>query len=269
MPSMFGDGLIVSISQLKAYLRCSEAYRHRYVLGTEPAFVPLALAFGSAFHTALARFYLAKQDRLAAPAPEELVEAFKGAFEEKRSGPIPLQGEDEEDEPKTDPLDLAARMLTKFHEVSADKPVSVEGIEQPFAVSLLDPISGEVLEEQLVGVIDLLVREEGRLVVVEHKSAAKRYTLDQLKFDFQLTGYKLALQEAGQEDIGLRFQIVTKTKNPQVQIEDVVRTPQDESDFRRTAVGVLRAIDAGAFFPMRGWQCRTCPFEHACTAGRS
>ena len=67
----------------------------------------------------------------------------------------------------------------------------------------------------------------------------------------------------------MRFQVVTKTKVPAVQVVDLQRDEHDEDDFMRTAVGVLRAIDAGAFFPVRGWQCRGCQYAHACIGARS
>ena len=61
-----------------------------------------------------------------------------------------------------------------------------------------------------------------------------------------------------------RFQVVTKTKVPAVQVADIHRDEQDEQDFLRTAGGVLKAIDAGVSYPLRGWQCRTCPFQDPC-----
>ena len=87
----------------------------------------------------------------------------------------------------------------------------------------------------------------------------------QFAFELQPTAYKLAARQMGLgDDIGLRLQVVTKTKSPAVQIEDVHRFDRDEEDFLRTAIGVLRAIDAGASYPIRGWQCRSCQFGHAC-----
>jgi hypothetical protein len=82
--------------------------------------------------------------------------------------------------------------------------------------------------------------------------------------DIQVSGYKLAAREAGLEEVGLRFQVLTKAKVPAIQIADITRDHQDEEDFLRTAVGVLRAIDAGISYPVRGWTCRSCPFQVAC-----
>jgi hypothetical protein len=65
-------------------------------------------------------------------------------------------------------------------------------------------------------------------------------------------------------EVGLRFQICTKVKVRQMQVVDITRDAQDEDDFLRTAGGVLRAIDAGVSYPIRGWACRGCQFAHAC-----
>ena len=47
-------------------------------------------------------------------------------------------------------------------------------------------------------------------------------------------------------------------------IAEVSRDEHDEADFLKTVVGVLRAIEAGVDYPVRGWACRSCPFAHAC-----
>ena len=52
-----------------------------------------------------------------------------------------------------------------------------------------------------------------------------------------------------------------------MQVADVERGPRDEDDFLRTAVGVLRAVDAGVAYPVRGWACKGCQFAHACGYG--
>ena len=112
--------------------------------------------------------------------------------------------------------------------------------------------------------IDLIVNHDGVHVIVEHKTSAKKYAPDQLRFDVQPTAYRLAAREMGLGDVGLRFQVVTKTKVPQVQIAEITRDEQDEDDLLRAVQGVLRAIDAGVSYPIRGWLCRACPFAHAC-----
>lgn len=70
-------------------------------------------------------------------------------------------------------------------------------------------------------------------------------------------------------DVGLKFNVVTKTKTPAVQVESLRRDDNDIEDFLRTAVGVLAAVDAGISFPIRGWACRGSQFKARCKAAGS
>jgi len=196
-----------------------------------------------------------RPDRLSA-VPRDRLQAWAKAAE----GDVPLQAEDDDDPSAM--IDKGVSMLHAFYE-QAGIP-EVVAVEHSFAITLHDVDTGEPLEEQLVGTMDLLIREESRVVVVEHKTAARKYTEDQLRCDFQPTGYQIAARESGLGDVASRFQIVTKTKVPAVQVTNIHRDERDEQDFLRTAGGVLRAIDAGVSYPLRGWRCRGCPYESAC-----
>jgi len=256
--------LTISVSQVKTWLRCPRQYQLRYVQGVPAAFVPVALAFGSCFHSALGFFYGTLKTAGSAPPLLALQQLFVDAWSAAGSGPIPLQNE-EDDEDLGKQLDKGVGMLAAFYAHATAQPVSkVEAIELPFSVPVHHPETGEVLEEKLVGVIDLVVEEDGHKVIVEHKSSSKKYTLDQFKYDLQPTCYQLAAQTLGWGEVGLRYQVVTKAKTAAVQVEDVLRDEQDTDDFLHTVVGVLRAVDCGVFFPVRGWQCRSCQYAHAC-----
>ena len=254
------DALHVSVSQIKTWLRCPRQYELRYVRGAEPEVMPTALAFGSAFHGALAAHYMGKNEGRRG-GDEEMLEGFRATWAEKTSTGVPLEKVEDE---STDPVDLAVRMIGAFQAHAANEDVEVVAVEEPFSALLHNPDTGEVLEEQLTGFIDLVILEDGHPVIVEHKTSAKKYGADQLRYDVQLTGYQHAMHQRGWADVGLRFQVVTKTKSPVVQVEDVLRDEMDEVDFLHTVVGVLRAIDAGVFFPVRGWQCRGCQFRRQC-----
>ena len=256
--------LQISVSQIKSYLRCPESYRLKYVLGEQPAFVPTPFAFGAAFHSALAALYSAVRSTGSVPSLDNVQSVFVDEWTSAVRGPLPLQLDDDDD--SGDLIDKGKTMLATYYEHAASQTIPVvEHVEKKFSVDLYDPDSGEVLEEKLAGVIDLVVREESHPVIVEHKSSSKKYSLDQLRYDIQPTAYAYAAELLGWGEVGLRFNVVTKTKKPAVQTEDVLRDDQDTDDFLRTVVGILRAIDAGAFFPVRGWQCRSCPFSHACS----
>jgi CRISPR/Cas system-associated exonuclease Cas4 (RecB family) len=252
--------LHVSVSQLKTWMLCPRRYEWRYVRGFEEEFTPLPLVFGSAFHAALAAFYTAARAGRAAPV-DELIEVFEADWARRvESGP-PLEGGGADDSV----IDQAALMLTAFHGCEEATQLDVLEVEKPVTAVLHDPDTGEVLEEELVGAVDLVAAAEGRTIVVEHKTSARRYSADQLRFDLQPTAYALALEQEGHADVGLRYQVVTKTKSPAVQVEDVERDSGARDDFLRTAVGVLRSIDAGVSYPIRGWQCRSCAFKARCS----
>lgn len=265
----FPTGLYTSVSQMKCWLRCPRQFELKYVRGVAPAFVPVNLAFGSAIHEALAGHY---QEIKATGHPlrrELLLDVFRTAWEKAVEGDVPLQADEDGEDPRL-MIDKGISMLHAFAAQAEGAPAfEVEAVEHPFTVPLHDPDSGDPLEEALTGFMDLVIREGGRRVVVEHKTSSRKYTEDQLAFDIQPTAYKLAARSAGMGEVDLRYQVITKTKAPQIQVADIERTDTDEEDFARTAVGVLRAIDAGVSFPLRGWQCKSCQFAHACRGAGS
>lgn len=260
------DALQFSVTQMKTWQLCPKKFEFRYVLGVEPEFVPLPLAFGSAFHSALAYHYqwLMRGE----PAPvDEVKQRFVDAFTLAKNGAVPLR----EDEDGTGFVLAEAKGLQMLDVTLAHPsavPKKVVGVEQSFTVDLYDAKSGELLDEKLRGVIDLIVEEDGHRVLVEHKTSSKKYTLDQLTYDTQLSGYAFAAEAQGWAEVGLRFSVTTKTKSPQLQIEDVRRDEGDMTDFLDTALGVLTAISAGISFPIRGWACRSCPFRRHCERSR-
>lgn len=264
------DGLYVSVSQVKAFLKCAAFYTYKYVRGEAPAFVPVNLAFGAAVHTALAAYYLELKTTGSRLARDLLLDTFRTAWAEAADGPVPLQP-DEEDEASLDQLtDKGVSMLHAFYEhAGRESEFVVESVERSFSVPLRDPSSGEILEEQLIGTVDLIIRSGEQRTIVEHKTASKKYGLEQLRWDQQPTAYKLAARASGLGEVRLRYQILTKTKVPAIQVAEVERNAQDELDFMKTVVGVLRAIDVGVDYPVRGWACRSCPYRHVCEAGRT
>ena len=67
----------------------------------------------------------------------------------------------------------------------------------------------------------------------------------------------------GLGEVGLRYQVLTKTRTAAVQVAGVERTPAGQEDFLRVTAGVLRAIDAGVSFPLRSTRCARCLYRGA------
>ena len=103
-------------------------------------------------------------------------------------------------------------------------------VEQPFDVPLIDLNTGEVLDRALVGTVDLLERDAaGGLVVVDLKTSARKYTDLQVEASLQLSVYSYATRMNGpadEQDLRLRFDVLTKTKQPEL-IQPPGRAPHD------------------------------------------
>ncbi len=260
------DTLHFSVTQMKTWLMCPAKFSYRYITGAEPEFVPMPLAFGSAFHLALAHHYQWLMRGEPTPA-EEVKQRFVDAMMLAKNGPVPLQ-EDDDGTGFDVALAKGLSMLDVTLGHPSATPAKVLGVEVPFTVDLYNASTGELLDEKLKGVIDLIVEEDGHRVLVEHKTSAKKYSLDQLVYDTQLSGYAFAAEQLKWGEVGLRFSVTTKTKVPAMQVEDVRRDDGDMSDFLKTALGVLTAIDAGVSFPVRGWACKGCPYRARCESER-
>lgn len=261
------EGLFFSVSQLKLWLRCPRAYEYRYVRGADQEFLPAALVFGTAVHSALAHHHGSLLSGTPAPL-EDSKQRFVDSMNAAKTGPLPLQEEEDGDSwDATIAKGLAMVDVALNHPLASSKVLAVE---KSFSVDLHCPDTGELLQERLTGVLDLVIEEEGRPTIVEHKTAARRYSADQLRFDVQPSAYAYAAELMGWPEFGLKFNVITKTKVPAVQVEDLRRDENDLDDFIRTAVGVLKAVDQGISFPIRGWQCRSCQFKSRCrAAGRA
>jgi CRISPR/Cas system-associated exonuclease Cas4 (RecB family) len=260
------DGLHISVSQIRTYIRCPRAYQLRYVLGVKPAFKPKALALGSSYHAAVARFYVGVKEDGAPPALQLISDTFRDGWQREVDGDVPLQADDDEADDNGALIDKGIALLGAFYDVAVESlaGIQVEGVEKPFAVDIHDPETGEVMEERLVGAFDLLVNDGRRRTVVEHKTSSKKYGEDAIRWDAQPTAYRMAAKTLGLGDVGLKYQVAVKSKKPAMQVVDLTRTAEDEDEFRHVAVGVMRAVDAGIFMPLRSWACRSCPHAHAC-----
>ena len=162
-------------------------------------------------------------------------------------------------------------MLAVLHR-NQEPGIEIVGVEQPFDVPLIDLDTGEVLDRALVGTLDLIERDgEGRVVVVDLKTSARKYTSLQTEASLQLSVYSYATAMNGladQEDLRLRFDVLTKTKQPELCRYWTQRDRAASLRLFRLVAEVLYAIEAGVFHPNPGWQCKDCPFRSQCWAWR-
>lgn len=167
----FDMGLFISVSQIRTFIMCPRKYELKYVRGIEPAFLPVPLAFGTAIHRALAFAYTEIEGAKKLPPLDTVTDVFQSAWAEAKTGPVPLLEDDDVGEAT---IEAGCGMLAVFYrEVLAGDLPLVEAVEKDFVVDLHDPVTGELLEEQLIGTIDLLLREgEHRVSASTRRRAA-------------------------------------------------------------------------------------------------
>ena len=255
----------VSYSAIGKYLRCPRSYRFRYLDRAPPETRASALVFGSALHEALATFYTAHKEKKPEPGHEELVKVFTEYFKVELAKPVPVLFSEKESPEGL--LEIGAGMLRAFLE-KAERPYRVVAVEEPFGIEIIDWETGEVLPK-LVGFFDAVVQDEdGRYRILEHKSAAKRWTEDRLRHDQQVTAYGHVAPLVGYGHAAVTIQVLLKTKKPDFETYTPERTDEDRRDFLETVCGVLRSVDAKAFFPRRDWHCRSCEFASKCATAK-
>src|SRR5262249_29444219 len=129
-----------------------------------------------------------------------------------------------------------------------------------------------VSRSPLVGALDLVERDaDGRVIVVDLKTSARKYTDLQAEQSLQLSIYSYVTSMNGlgdQDDLRLRFDVLTKTKQPELHRYWTQRDRAASVRLFRLVAEVLQAIEARVFHPNPGWQCKDCQFRSRCWAWR-
>jgi CRISPR/Cas system-associated exonuclease Cas4 (RecB family) len=251
----------LSVSQVRGYLTCPRRFFFQYVEHAEAAFRPIALAFGTAWHETIGT-HLSPQVKDQFLSRQELHALFRDSLTEEvnKDGPPVLF---ENDESLCETIDLGLRMVDEFV-LRIRRPDEVLDVERAFVLELAHPGTGEVAPVPLIGAIDAIVVDKGKIAVWELKSSRRRWSTEQVAQDAQLSAYAMAARELGYDDAELALLITTKTKTPEIQVERLVRHRADKEEFVETALTVLRAVDAGIDYRVRGWSCKSCAYAGLC-----
>lgn len=247
----------LSVSRVKTFTTCPRRYALQYEQRVRPEFRSAALALGVAWHLVIQAWM---SSNMSAADAEAMLRAEIMRELKAESTPV-LFDDPEENEERF--IERAVIMLKTFIG-TVRKPKLVLGVEIPFSTEFVHPDTGEVLDLPVIGAMDAVVLEEDGAALWELKTAAKKWTLDQLENDPQVTVYMKAARELGYQELRPRMIVTTKTATPAVQIADVVRTEADDREVVELFLSVRRAVKAGVDHRLRSWACRTCPFAGAC-----
>ncbi len=250
----------ISYTQINTYLSCPLKYSFQYIEKIPWPFKPEGLVFGSAIHQALEHFYTGRKEGRDVPESEMLA-LYDAAWEkEEADNTIKFKNGNNRDSL----LDTAKAMIETF--IKTVNPGEVLAIEQPFSVDIIHPETNEKLGVPIEGRIDLIEQTKEGIAVIDHKTAARKYTDDRVANDLQLTAYSYVMSRQGHnpEDITLRFDVLMKNGNCSFQSYSTFRTPNDHVRLFKTARSVIRGIESGAFYPQKSWMCNGCVFAKEC-----
>ncbi len=245
----------LSHSQISTYLTCPLRYKFHYVDQIPPEFTAAALVFGQAIHEAAAAFYQAHLEGDAL-RKDQLQDVYQDTWRGRESEVKFFNGDNPE---SLD--DKAKQLLTVFHD-SFDPTVKILGVEEFFEAPL-----GNNGTPPLHGYIDLIEEDkEGRVAVVDLKTASRKPSAFEVHNHPQLTAYSLGAAALGFDpsSIEFRLDVLLKTKNPELVRCTTLRTERNRQRFISTAKAVWNAIIREAWFPRQDWHCAQCAYAQPC-----
>ena len=255
-----------SYSALNTYINtCQLLYYYRYIEKAEAERTPVALPFGTAFHSVLSeQAQVAKTGNLL--TAEQMTEAFTTYFEAncKDAGNIVFK----RDESIEDQLATAKRMFEVVNKEWIDY-WNIQSVAEPFRIEMPG------LSKPIIGELDMVITEKtpfddehdkGYDTIVDFKTAARMWSDDKPARDLQATVFSYAFEKVHGRRPSFRFDVVTKAKTPTVKH---LYTSRDEDSYQRLEKLFLMAdkgIQAGVFMPNESsFACSDCPFADHCS----
>ncbi|HOP08417.1 MAG TPA: PD-(D/E)XK nuclease family protein [candidate division Zixibacteria bacterium] len=246
----------ISATKITTYLDCPLRYRFRYVDQIEPDQMSPNMAFGSVFHRS-AKFIHRKRMDGVQLTREQMETAFRLDWTAAQTVPIKWNGSSPESLEEQG-LAMLRTYLDAMEDVGAPLAVEAE-IKVPF----VNLATGEKMPDvELFGYIDRITRDHEP---VELKTSGRSWSTMMADQSLQMTlyAYALALQHEREEVTG-QFEVIVKNKTPKFQRLETVRNVRDFDQMYRTVERVLEAVDAGLFFPAKGFLCPSCDFSAEC-----
>jgi len=263
------QALHISHSQIFVYLNCSLKYLLMYVECRPPERLPIALPFGGAIHLCEERYYRSLMDKDYLEPLNILEELFADCISlEIDHSDIPVIYKKEAPD-KDSVIKMGKSLLKVFYESVDLTGKEIVGVELPLSAKLYTP-EGEATELMLIGILDLLLRDQnGELLIVDHKTAVQPKSQSTVDEDMQFTAYSYLLAANSYvfptATVNCRMDVLRKLKTPKMQQHFTVRTAADRKRFARIASMVLAGIENRIFIPQRSWMCSDCGYIQACS----
>ena len=248
----------LSYSAITTYQGCPLRYYYRYIAGLPEKSVSASLVFGSAVHRAVEHHF---NELMAGNEPPTL-DALVGEYDRHWSEADPQAVQFGKDDDRESLGRLATRMFGAFQTSSLATPVGrIIGVEEE--------LRGNVVPgcPDLLGRIDLIVEGAEELLVVDLKTSRSRWSRDQADDSAgQLLLYhELVRSFAPRKRVRLQFAVLTKTKEPAVDLHEVAADRPALDRTKWIVERVWQAIDRQVFYPAPSpMQCPGCSFREQC-----
>jgi putative RecB family exonuclease len=264
----YQEQLHISHSQIFCYLACSLKYKFQYVEQRPRERISLALPFGKAIHLALERYYRSLMDDRTIVSLDLMETLFEESLTlELDNSEIPVMFKAEASDTAS-AIQMGNGLLKTFYDNIDLASMAIVDVELPLSAPLYTP-SGEKTDINLVGFIDLLLRDDGNLLVVDNKTSKQKKSQDAVDDDLQMTAYSYLLAANGyvfpRAEVNCRFDVLRKLKSPKLEQYFTTRKAEDRKRFAKIATSVLAGIEQRIFMPVKGWLCSDCAYQDACS----
>ncbi|MBL9080582.1 MAG: PD-(D/E)XK nuclease family protein [Planctomycetales bacterium] len=250
----------LSYSAITTYQNCPLRYYFRYVAGLPEKMVSSSLVFGSAVHRAVEHHFNELMAGNEAPTLDAMIGEYDRHWSEADPQTVQFGKDDDVESLGT----LATKMFTAFQTSPLAKPVGrIIGVEEELRGSVVAGCP------DLLGRIDLIEETTDELVVTDLKTSRSRWSRDQADDSAgQLLLYhELVRNFAPRKRVRLQFAVLTKTKEPAVDLHEVLVDARRIERTKRIVERVWQAIDKQAFYPSPSpMQCPGCSFREQCRA---
>jgi putative RecB family exonuclease len=251
----------LSSSQLRLYLQCPQKYQFQYIDLIPKTFRPSALAFGSAFHSALSWFHKAELAG-AKVTQEQLAKVFETDWYSQKADEN-IHYKDSDDDMR---LVVMGREMLSMYLRFPHRP-QVKGSEIPFTIPLVHPINGNELGVNLEGYFDIIERDD---TIVEFKTSAQVMSYFDIQSMMQLTAYGYAFKQLyGRAPKKFKVINFVKNKKPRIEVTETRRVDEDYEVFFNIVEKILQSITGGIFYPRAGFWCKECEYAHICPLWQS
>jgi len=252
-----------SFSQLNTFISiCSLRYAFQHVFKAEHEFTSVNLVFGKAFH-AVAEWIARQRKAGIAVTVAETEELFSEYWkvESKAAENVRYESESQKDVLDATGRKMAICLLESW-------PVDEEVIEvsMPFCVPVIAEDGTLASEKPIIGEIDCVVKNpRDGVVILDWKSAARRWPADKAVKDLQATCFTFAYTIKQNLNPKFRFDVVTKAKTPSYEQHCTERTADDFSRLVQMICVMEKAVKAEVFMPnMTSFYCDDCSFQGSC-----